>query len=216
MPTTSHDPIVPSNISLLQPIHQQNTQSNNQFPILEDYAPDDNDDSIANDITMQANNQNNGTTLTPCLQLVNEPTRRTDTQTVLTYPHESTVHDLQPTMTPTLLPQPWVLQLSHQQPIANPTIIEPQWILWSATPATMPTSPKDQQPYPHCIPPNDVKAITPLNNPNKQSASCHPKDPLALLSMPYNQKTMVTSNENAVFLVTWWQSPNTLLFLLTT
>jgi hypothetical protein len=38
MPTTSHDPTAPTNIGLLQPVHQQHTWSNNLFAILEDNA----------------------------------------------------------------------------------------------------------------------------------------------------------------------------------
>jgi hypothetical protein len=114
MPTTSHDPTTPSNIHLLQPIHQQHTQSNKPFVILEDYAPDDKNDSIADNITIQASNQNNGATLSPFLKQVSEPIRCTDTQIILTNPHASTTHNLWPTMTPTLLPQPRVLQSSHQ------------------------------------------------------------------------------------------------------
>ncbi len=144
MPTTLHDPTTPSNIRLLQPIHQQHTWSNNLFVILEDYAPCDDNDSIADNITIQASNQNNGATLSPFLKQVGEPTRCTDTQIILTNPHASTVHNIWPTMSPTLLSQPLVLQPSHQQPFANPTIIEHQQTLWSAMPATTPTTPKDK------------------------------------------------------------------------
>ncbi len=57
MPTTLHDPTAPASTQLLQPVHQQHTQSNNPFAILEDNAQDDNNDSIADNITVQANNR---------------------------------------------------------------------------------------------------------------------------------------------------------------
>jgi hypothetical protein len=129
MPTTSHDPTGLSNIRLLQPIHLQHTQSNNPFAILEDYAPDNDDNSIAENITIQASNQSNGVTLTPSLQQVSKPTRHINTQTIVTNPHISTAHDFRPTTTPTLLPQPQVQKSSQQQPNANPTMIEPQRLL---------------------------------------------------------------------------------------
>jgi hypothetical protein len=126
MPTTSHDRTAPSNICLLQPIHQQHTGSNNLFAILKDYALENDDNRIADDITIQSSNQTSGTTLNPSLQQVSKPKKCINTQTVLTSLHTSTVHDLRPTPTPTLLLQPWVLQSSQQQPFANPTMIELQ------------------------------------------------------------------------------------------
>jgi hypothetical protein len=129
MPTTSNDPTAPSNIRLLQPIHQYCTQSNNLFAILEDYAPDDNNKGITDNITIQASNQRSGTTLSLFLQEVIETPRRIESQPALTNPNASTIHNLWPTVTPTLLPQPRVLRSSHQQPTANPTIIPPQQIL---------------------------------------------------------------------------------------
>jgi hypothetical protein len=70
MPTTFHDPTAPANIRLLRPAHQQHTQSNNPFAILEDNDLDDNNNSIAEDITVRANNRTNGAMLGISLQLV--------------------------------------------------------------------------------------------------------------------------------------------------
>jgi hypothetical protein len=106
MPTTSHDPTAPSTIHLLQPIHQQHTQNNNLLAILEDYAPDNNDESITDDITIQAINQKLGATLSFFLQQISELTRCTDTQMVSTNPNSSIDYNLQPTTTPTLHSQP--------------------------------------------------------------------------------------------------------------
>jgi hypothetical protein len=60
------------------------------FALLENYAPDNNGNSIADNITIQAKNQTNGTTLSPFLQQVHHPTRCTDTQMVL-YKYYATV-----------------------------------------------------------------------------------------------------------------------------
>ncbi len=157
MPTTSHDPTAPSNIHILQPIHQQHTQNSNPFAILEVYTPDDDNNSIADDITIQARNQTNGATLSPSFQRVSKPTRRINTQTNVTNPHTHTctIHNLRPTTTPTLLPQPRVLQSSLLQTNANPTGIKSQQALQSKMLPTMPTPPTDQQPYPHCSPTKD-------------------------------------------------------------
>jgi hypothetical protein len=157
MPTSSRDPTAPTNICLLQPVHQGYTESNNRHAIFEDNAPDNNNANIADDLTVQANNCINGTTLGTSLQLVRQSARHSNTPMVLTNPHASTVHDLQPTVTPTLIPQPQLLQSTPQQPIANLTRIEPQCLLWSTMPTIEPTKPKVQQPYPHYIAPHEYK-----------------------------------------------------------
>jgi hypothetical protein len=69
MPTTLHDPKAPASIQLLQPVHQQHTRSNNLFATLEDNALDNDDNSIANNITVQANKRTNGAMLGTSLQL---------------------------------------------------------------------------------------------------------------------------------------------------
>jgi hypothetical protein len=59
MPTASHDPTSPANIQLLQPVHQQHTQSNNLFAILEDNTPVGDNNNIVDNITVQTNNCTN-------------------------------------------------------------------------------------------------------------------------------------------------------------
>jgi hypothetical protein len=115
MPTTLHDPTMPSSICLLQPVHQQHTQNNNPFAIFADNAPDNNgNDNIADDLTIQADNCTNDATLSTSLQWVHQPARRNNTLMILTNPHASPVHDLWPTATPTLIPQPRLLQSTYQ------------------------------------------------------------------------------------------------------
>jgi hypothetical protein len=94
MPIILHDPTVPSNIHLLQPVYQGHTQNNNLLAILEDDVPDDNNDNIADDLTIQAANCTNGTTLSTSLQQVCQPARCNNTPMVLTNPNASPVHDL--------------------------------------------------------------------------------------------------------------------------
>jgi hypothetical protein len=166
MPTTLHDPKAPASIKLLQPVHQQHTQSNNPFAILEDDALDDNDDSIADNITVQANKCTNGATLGTSLQLVRQPARRSNTPMVSTNPISSLVHDLPLTMTPTLILQPRLPQSTHQQPIANPSTIAPQCLLRSTMPTIEPAMTNNQQPYPHYILPNDDKCDTNIRQPD--------------------------------------------------
>jgi hypothetical protein len=101
------------------------------------------------------------------LQLVHQPIRLSNTPTVLTNPHASTVHDLRPTVTHTLIPQPQLLQSTHQQPIANTLTIEPQCLLWSTTPTIKPTTPQNQQPYTHYIPPDDDKCNPTIQQPDQ-------------------------------------------------
>jgi hypothetical protein len=129
MPTTLHDPTAPSNYPLLQPVNQCHTQSNNLFAILEDNTPDKDNNNIADNLTVYANNRTNGANLSTSLQQVRPLARRKNTPTVLINPHASLVHDLWPTTTPTLIPQPRLLQSRNQQPIANPVITKPQCFL---------------------------------------------------------------------------------------
>ena len=156
-----------SNIQLLQPVHQRHTRSNNLFVILEDNAPDNDDNNIIDNLTVQANDCTNGATLGTSLQLLRQPTRRSNTPTVLTNPHASPIHDLRPTVTPTLSLQPRLLQSTQQLPIANPTKNEPQCLLCSTVPTVEQTTPKDQQPYPHYIPPDNDKCETTIRQPNQ-------------------------------------------------
>ncbi len=162
MPNTLHDPTAPANIQLLQPVHQRHTWSNNLFAILEDDAPYNDDDNIADNLTVQANNCTNGATLGTSLQLVRQPARRSYTSIVLTNHHASTVHDLRPTLTPTLIPQPQLTtaMVFASTTIANLLTIEPQCLLWFTMPTVNPTTLKDQQPYPQLIPPDEDKYNT--------------------------------------------------------
>jgi hypothetical protein len=87
MPTTSHDPTTPSNVQLFQPVHQRHTQSNNVFAILEDDAPDNDNDNIADNLTVQADNRTNDTMLGTPLQQLRQPRKCNNTPMVLTSPH---------------------------------------------------------------------------------------------------------------------------------
>ncbi len=67
-PTTSNDPAAPANVRLMQPVHQRHTLSNNPFTILEDSIPDDENEDIADDITIQASNQHGGAPFSPFIK----------------------------------------------------------------------------------------------------------------------------------------------------
>ena len=74
-PTTSNDPIAPTRVGLVQPIHQSHTRSNNPFTILEDCVPDNRNKDIADDITIQASNQHGGAPFSPFIRQMLEPPR---------------------------------------------------------------------------------------------------------------------------------------------
>jgi hypothetical protein len=148
-------------------MHQQHTRSNNPLAILEDDAPDNNNDNIADDITVQADNCTNGAMLGTSLQLVCQPARHSKTLTVLTNPIASPVHDLRPTATPTLILQPRLIQSTCHIPNANPSPIAPQCLLQSTMPIFEPTTPRNQQPYPHYILSNDDKRNTDICRPDR-------------------------------------------------
>ena len=119
-PTTSNDPTTPTNVRLVQPIHQRHTQSNNPFTILEDCTPDDDDEDIADNITIKASNQHCGAPFSPFIRQILETLQHT----VLTHPSTSpatcTVHDLRPTNEPTDVPTPQVLRSVQQQSTSQP------------------------------------------------------------------------------------------------
>jgi hypothetical protein len=180
--TTLHDPTAPSNIWILQPVHQWHTRTNNPFAILEDDTPDDDNDNITDNltVTVQAENCTNGTKLGTSLQQLCLPASCMNTPMVLTNPHASPAHDLWPTATPTLIPQPWLLQSTCHQPIANPTTIEPQHLLQSTMPTVEPAMPKDQQSYPHYIPPNNDKRDANIQQPDWAICLLSPQGPTSI------------------------------------
>jgi hypothetical protein len=129
-PTTSYDPTAPTNVRLVRPIHQRHTQSNNPFTILEDCAPDDEDEDIADNITIQASNQHGGALFSPFIRQMLEPPQHTGHTQPITSPTTRTIHDLQPTNKPTNVPTPRVLKSAQQQPPAQPpTKLPPQQVL---------------------------------------------------------------------------------------
>ena len=87
-PSTSKDLTVPSNVSLLRPIHQRQTEA---YWKLEDYTPDDKDEDIANVITIQASNQHSNATLSPFLRQMLEHPGRTIHHSFFTSPVANTV-----------------------------------------------------------------------------------------------------------------------------
>jgi len=87
-PSTSKDLTVPSNVSLLQPIHQRQTEA---YWKLEDYTPDDKDKDIADVITIQASNQHSNATLSLFLRQMLEHPGRTIHHSFFTSPVANTV-----------------------------------------------------------------------------------------------------------------------------
>jgi len=100
-PTTSNDPTAPTNVRLVRPIHQRHTQRNNLFTILEDCTPDDDDEDIADNITIKASNQHGGAPFSPFIRQILEPPRHMVCTRPSTSPTTCTVHDLRPTNKPT-------------------------------------------------------------------------------------------------------------------
>jgi hypothetical protein len=76
-PTTSNDPTALANIRLMRPVHQRHTRSNNPFAILEDSIPDDENEDIADDITIQASNQHGGAPFSPVIKQILKLPRKT-------------------------------------------------------------------------------------------------------------------------------------------
>jgi hypothetical protein len=103
-----------------------NTRSNNLLAILEDYDPGNDDDEIADNLTVQASNRTYDTTLGISRQQLRQPAWHRTTPMVLSNPLASPVHDLWPTTTPTLIPQPRLPLSTCQLLIAIPATIEPQ------------------------------------------------------------------------------------------
>jgi hypothetical protein len=147
-PTTSHDPTAPPNVRLVRPIHQRHTRSNNPFVILEDDTPDDEDEDIADDITVHASNQRSSAPFSPFIRRMLEPPPQHTVRTqAITSPAAPTVHDLRPSNKPTANPTAFPPRRCIQS-------VSPQRVLRSTLPATKKPTPLPQLPSPHYIPPD--------------------------------------------------------------
>jgi hypothetical protein len=100
-PTTSNDATALANIRLVQPVHQRHTRSNNPFTILEDSIPDNENEDIADDITIQASNQHSSAPFSPVIKQILKLPQKTARTQPITSPAARKVHDLRPTNKPT-------------------------------------------------------------------------------------------------------------------
>jgi len=161
-PTTSNDTTAPTNVRLVRPIHQRHTRSNNPFTILDDCTPDDDDEDIADDITIKVSNQHGGAPFSPFIRQMLEPPRHAVCTRPITSPATCTVHDLQPTNKPTDVPTPRVLRSVQQQTIAQPPAGSSQRVLQSALSTATTSTPPSQQLSPHLIPPDNNTRAPPI------------------------------------------------------
>jgi hypothetical protein len=170
-PTSSHDPTAPPNVRLVRPIHQRHTRNNNPFAILEDDTPDDEDEDIADDITIHASNQRSSAPFSPFIRRMLEPPPRHTVRTrAIASPAAPTVHDLRPTNKPTATPPSFPPSRCIQVGFL-------QRVLRSTLPATTMPTPVPRLLSPHYIPLDDGTRVPTLQQPKRATRIISPRNP---------------------------------------
>jgi len=159
----SFDATSPSKILTLHPVHQCHTRNNNLFDILEDdeepdipLHPPDNDETMADNITVPTSNYTGGTNLDPFLHHRVEYPRNIDMQPrMLHSPQNQPATQVAPQLrSPPRLPTPKPIPVHVLHPLPTPAPTTPRRMLHTSYQPILPiTIPTKLTTRPHARPP---------------------------------------------------------------